>query len=156
MPYLVAFFEVTKNGIIQKSMRIRYQTYALQLNWVYLCRTIVRYAILSQLHLLDRQAAVEIRLPPQRPRALSAMQLPACLNKQAFPSFDSSLHTENTASCPIIIAWERSRTNVIHSSVNLTARFIPNNSSAPKVSRTIIPYSITAIPRPESLPQTSR
>jgi hypothetical protein len=86
MPYLITFFEVTKNGIIQKSMRIGYQTYALQLEWVYICRTIVRYAILSQLHLLDRQAAVEIRLPAHRPRTLSVMQFPACMNKQAFPS----------------------------------------------------------------------
>ena len=54
MPYLVALFKVTKDGIIQKTMRIRYQTYAPQLNCVYICMTIVRYAILSQLHLLDR------------------------------------------------------------------------------------------------------
>jgi hypothetical protein len=29
---------------------------------------------------------VEIRLPAHRPRTLSVMQFPACMNKQAFPS----------------------------------------------------------------------
>ena len=54
MPDLFARFEMAEDGIIQESMGVGDQAYAFQTDCVYLCTTIVRYAILPQLHLVDR------------------------------------------------------------------------------------------------------